>query len=134
MAFSLSKYIGYACKLLLCLSMFCFVDEQKHFYRQFISFLPYFQKFLQKFQYTSVPGCHKKGPGLPVPEKFRFPRAKAGAYQNGAAIMVRPLWCGHYGVGILWCWFFMARDNMVRWCQEFFCSLKFLVALIRAVL
>jgi len=41
----------------------------------------------------------------------------------GAAIMVRPLWCVQFGVGILWCWFFMARDNMVQWCEEFFCSL-----------
>ena len=48
--------------------------------------------------------------------------------------MVRPLWCGRYGaatmvwcvqfgVGILWCWFFMARDNVVQWCEEFFFAL-----------
>jgi len=66
----------------------------------------------------------------------------AGAYQNGAAIMVRPLWCGRYGAATMVCTircgdsmvlvFYGARQYgaMVR---KIFCSLKFLAAFIRAV-
>jgi len=39
---------------------------------------------------------------------------KTWAYQNGVAIMVCKLWCVRFGVEILWCGFFMARDNVVQ--------------------
>ena len=46
-----------------------------------------------------------------------------GAYQNGAAIMVRPLWCGRYGAAVivrpLWCGRY-GTAVMVRplWCGD----------------
>ena len=83
MALSLSKYIGYACKLLLCLSMFCFVDEQKHFYRQFISFLPYFSKFCKNFTLRQSRDDTKKARAYQSRKNSVFPgleaRAKARA-------------------------------------------------------
>jgi len=69
-------------------------------------------------------------------------RAKIFVLVSVDSIGYLPVWCGHFGAATMVCTIrcgdsmvlvFMARDNMVQWCEEFFCSLEFLVALIRAV-
>ena len=78
MALSLSKYIGYACKLLLCLSMFCFVDEQKHFIVHLFNFYHISICFAKILLYVS-PGMPQKKPGLTSPGKIPFfPGLKPG--------------------------------------------------------
>ena len=46
-------------------------------------------------------------------------------YQYGAAIMVEPLWCVQFGVGILWCWFLWRATIWCNGAKNFFALWNF---------